>query len=667
MDYRNSGRNQRRRRDRVYCPPGKRLEERREQLRGYAGFSFDERKNDVSRYYERNERYKSDHDDRIGRYDSRDDRYDRDSGYHGHREAYDRFERMNERDDYNRRSRDRARDYFNDAEEPAYDLPEYNYPPFANVPGYPMQYPGMAYMPYNHYGRFMTEEEYKELLEFEEFEDYYGRDFDRYDDSNSTEKVKSESNTDFEKQDGILSESNAKNSQQPKQEEFSECDESVISFDDDFDDDFDDQINSLLSNRYTEEKIYEQNRKIEEPFFPEIAVNNTVGSRAHERHDDYEFDSFVRSAQIDGVSKKEDPSNRRTQNEFFEPPLMPVQQATTSITKYLVIATMVMCMLCGWMISSGHIIEETSVRKTQRMAAFDLQTGIDSISLNVVNEVLGLPKIYTLPLSETPANKPKESGFSSYVDDDGVKHDTYVDETISVDVSRSKYTVGKYTVIANVARVKIAHPTQLRSAFAGGGFGSTRTKLSKLAQSNNAVVGINGELYNHAGRNNILIRQGTMYRDTPQNSQTLFIDSNGDFVIRNAREAVAEGILDNPDNKIYQTVSFGPALVADGELLSRKDDDTHFSYRNPRSAIGQTGPLEYLLVSVEGRSDESKGLNTNHMAMLMHDLGCIQAYNLDGGQSSEIVFNGKPYNNISNSGERQFSDLLYFGTAMPEE
>lgn len=45
------------------------------------------------------------------------------------------------------------------------------------------------------------------------------------------------------------------------------------------------------------------------------------------------------------------------------------------------------------------------------------------------------------------------------------------------------------------------------------------------------------------------------------------------------------------------------------------------------------------------------------------------AYCLDGGQTSEILFLGEPFNHIDNvngGGERAVSDIIYFASAIPE-
>ena len=66
------------------------------------------------------------------------------------------------------------------------------------------------------------------------------------------------------------------------------------------------------------------------------------------------------------------------------------------------------------------------------------------------------------------------------------------------------------------------------------------------------------------------------------------------------------------------------------------------------------------LVVVDGRSEGySRGVTMTELAQIMADLGCACAYNIDGGGSSAMYFNGSIINQPSNGGERDTSDILY--------
>ena len=84
----------------------------------------------------------------------------------------------------------------------------------------------------------------------------------------------------------------------------------------------------------------------------------------------------------------------------------------------------------------------------------------------------------------------------------------------------------------------------------------------------------------------------------------------------------------------------------------------------PRMAIGQIAPLDYVLVLAEGRSKDSRGVNHEELAGFMFDLGCMQAFNLDGGNSATMVFNGGFYQDKTRDNERAQSDMIYFASAV---
>ena len=86
---------------------------------------------------------------------------------------------------------------------------------------------------------------------------------------------------------------------------------------------------------------------------------------------------------------------------------------------------------------------------------------------------------------------------------------------------------------------------------------------------------------------------------------------------------------------------------------------------NPRTAIGMIEPLHYVFVVCDGRTGESEGLSLYELAQFMRALGVDTAYNLDGGGSSTMVFQGELINNPTTSGssikERSVSDIVYIG------
>ena len=112
--------------------------------------------------------------------------------------------------------------------------------------------------------------------------------------------------------------------------------------------------------------------------------------------------------------------------------------------------------------------------------------------------------------------------------------------------------------------------------------------------------------------------------------------------------------------------SFGPALVENGSISVTENEEVGTAMvSNPRTAVGITKNGHYLFVVSDGRTEESEGLSLYELADFMKSLGAETVYNLDGGGSSTMYFEGKVINNPTTTGhgtkERSVSDIVYIG------
>lgn len=251
----------------------------------------------------------------------------------------------------------------------------------------------------------------------------------------------------------------------------------------------------------------------------------------------------------------------------------------------------------------------------------------------------------------------------------------YADDSITVEMER----VWVDNTHFNVARVRISDPSQLRTALSSP-VGKTRTaKISNMAKSNNAVVAIGGDYFNEQSRRGkgYVVRQGqAIYAKLFKTLDILLIDQFGDFHIISANDQAALKALLDSGVKPINVFNFGPKLVVDGALQEiPKKYDFNPAGEEPRCAIGQIGPLEYLLVVADGGKDrkvtitnldgstqKSSGCTIEKLAQFMLDQGCVQAFNLDGGNSALMVLGDENYSKKSNSAERDVSDIIYFAT-----
>ena len=107
----------------------------------------------------------------------------------------------------------------------------------------------------------------------------------------------------------------------------------------------------------------------------------------------------------------------------------------------------------------------------------------------------------------------------------------------------------------------------------------------------------------------------------------------------------------------WQAWTFGPALLdTDGSVLTSFASTGRIISANPRTAIGYYEPGHYCMVVVDGRG-ASAGITLPDLSQLFYDLGCTAAYNLDGGNSSIMVWQDAVINDPSGGG-RESSDAL---------
>ena len=265
---------------------------------------------------------------------------------------------------------------------------------------------------------------------------------------------------------------------------------------------------------------------------------------------------------------------------------------------------------------------------------------------------------WTLPLDFTPGQVPQQALFTE---------NSYEDGTISVKLEEQEMDDGTRMY---VAYVRIADPSQLRTGVANPDkVASTRTKTVKsMAKAYNAVIAINGDNYTDAPKKTTFEYRMThsIRSKTNKTKDILAIDDQGDFHLFVKSQGIKEfpEQLKKEGRKLVNAFTFGPALVKDGELMEIDDNYGYNPHgREPRTAIGQTGPLSYVFVIIQAKDRDGKtGMSQNKLAEFMYSLGCVQAFNLDGGNSAEMVFGDRVIKGMPGGDERTLSDIIYFAS-----
>ncbi len=276
-------------------------------------------------------------------------------------------------------------------------------------------------------------------------------------------------------------------------------------------------------------------------------------------------------------------------------------------------------------------------------------------------------KGYLLPIDFSAGSVPKESGFSEL---------GYSDSTIKVAIHEGNAATCKYWY----ADIVLTDASQLRTMAAGltGAFDSySEMDGILLSDSTDAVVAINGDFWNSAEKRGLgyIIRQGILYKDnldTPGRRDSrmmdvLLIDEDGDFI--GLRQPAAGTIPMTINGKrILNSFSFGPILVEDGKAVDDYQGadrwlDMSRDNQRQRMCICQVDHLHYMVICCAGPYQGNTGMTLPEFSEVAASLGVRIAYNLDGGDSTLLYFDGDRINKFGSTSQRKLMDIIYFASA----
>ena len=236
----------------------------------------------------------------------------------------------------------------------------------------------------------------------------------------------------------------------------------------------------------------------------------------------------------------------------------------------------------------------------------------------------------------------------------------YEDDNIKITLT----TYREYDTNIYVADVIINSSEYLKTALAKNSYGKNVTeKTSSISERVGALLAINGDYYG-AREKGYVLKNGIIYRDTVNtNQEDLVIYKDGTWEIINESSV---SIYELKNKGAYNIISFGPGLINNNEIIVSENEEVDRSMTcNPRTAIGKIDDNHYVFIVSDGRTNESKGLSLYQLATFMKQFNVMIAYNLDGGGSSTMYFNGNVINNPTTNGrkinERSVSDIVYIG------
>ncbi|SPF50080.1 conserved exported hypothetical protein [Candidatus Desulfosporosinus infrequens] len=197
---------------------------------------------------------------------------------------------------------------------------------------------------------------------------------------------------------------------------------------------------------------------------------------------------------------------------------------------------------------------------------------------------------------------------------------------------------GKVMLVKDPKRIKLAVTKEI---------GVTGERVSDLVKDMGAFAGINaGGFYDPNGKGNgafpdgLTVHDGKLVHNNVKDQAVNIVgfDDQGKLIIGNMTASQLD------EKHIREAVTFGPNLIVEGKPVISGDGGWGIA---PRTGIGQMADGTVIFVVIDGRQPTwSIGASLRGLMNVFDDYHAVNAVNLDGGSSSELVYNGKVVNKL---------------------
>ncbi|MFC0212612.1 phosphodiester glycosidase family protein [Paenibacillus chartarius] len=232
--------------------------------------------------------------------------------------------------------------------------------------------------------------------------------------------------------------------------------------------------------------------------------------------------------------------------------------------------------------------------------------------------------------------------------------DRPIDELVKVKDVSGEFWKGKMMYVYDPRSIRVVVPDKV-----GEG-----ERITSMVNRTGAVAGVNGGGFvDPEGLGNGFAPIGPII----SGGELLYIDQDGNVpqhIVGFTKEGtLVIGKYTYPELQkmgISEAVMFYPRVIANGKPLITSGDGGWG--RGPRTAVGQRADGTVIFVVVDGRQAHSVGATLREIQDLLLAEGAINAGFLDGGASSELVYNGELVSKPSSRyGERRLpSAFLVF-------
>ena len=248
-----------------------------------------------------------------------------------------------------------------------------------------------------------------------------------------------------------------------------------------------------------------------------------------------------------------------------------------------------------------------------------------------------------------------------FTDEVVITERSYSSPDLAIEISEHSGSFSAGNTTYYVADIYVGSVENFGACLAGDEFCLYyKEPIEQIAQEHNALLAINGDFYSYqlSDEYSVTVRNGVVYRTGSLSiADICVLFEDGTMETYGYGEYTTEELVERGVRHIWH---FGPRLLLpDGSINQNYNVQVAITYPNPRTAVGYYEPGHYCFLVADGRQETSAGLRLNELAEIMKDMGCVSAYNLDGGGSTVMYFNGEKVNSQSNGGDRDCGDILY--------
>lgn len=232
------------------------------------------------------------------------------------------------------------------------------------------------------------------------------------------------------------------------------------------------------------------------------------------------------------------------------------------------------------------------------------------------------------------------------LDDEGTEIKTiYGDQVLAINAQEGVILI-RLDISLSRGVMAICKDTSKLSLCAADTLGSIGQTAGRICEANNGIVSVTASGFvdpdgagNGGELSGLAVCSGTYYGTSLGGGyKRLELRDDGHMYVVDSSSPVSDGTRD--------AAEFTPALIIDGEVVV--DENSFWTSPNPRTCVGQTAYLETVMVVIEGRFTDSPGCSVVPVAEKMHQYGCVQALNMDGGTSAIMYYDGEYVTRCSN-------------------